>query len=119
MFNIVNRNTGHWVHHDVVDSGTGDAGAGGDRVEGLKVEDDNMLLIEEDAFEDFALERTHAREIETFVPRSEIDEIYLDKSCYLVPQETMAPEAARMTAGRVRCGRSRRAGGLRHPGCAS
>ena len=39
------------------------------------------------------LESTHTIDIESFVPRKDVDEIYLDESCYLVPEDKVGIEA--------------------------
>lgn len=45
-FDIINRQTGHWVHHEVVDTETSDPVAAEDRVKGFQVEDDHSVRIE-------------------------------------------------------------------------
>ncbi|MDQ2079721.1 Ku protein [Xanthobacteraceae bacterium Astr-EGSB] len=92
-FNIINRKTGHRVHNQVVDAETGEQVPRADRVKGFKVEDDDYILVEEEELDEVALESTHTIEIETFVPRSEVDELYLDESYYIVPEDDIAQEA--------------------------
>jgi DNA end-binding protein Ku len=91
-FNILNRDTGNRVRYDVVDSETGEAVAQDDRVKGYKVAD-SYVLLEEDELDDVALESTHTIDIESFVPREEVDELYLDESYYLVPEDKVGYEA--------------------------
>jgi DNA end-binding protein Ku len=92
-FNIINRETGNRVRYDVVDAGTGEEVPKEDRVKGYKVGGDHYVLLEEDELDDVALESTHTIEIESFVPRKEVDEIYLDESYYLVPNDKVGLEA--------------------------
>ena len=92
-FNIINRKTGHRVHNKVVDADTGAPVEREDRVKGYKVENDQYVLLEEDELDEVALESTHTIVIETFVPRAEVDEIYLDESYYIVPEDKIAQEA--------------------------
>ena len=92
-FNIINRKTGHRVHNQVVDAETGEEVPRDDRVKGYKVDNDDYVLLEEEELDAVALESTHTIDIETFVPRSEVDELYLDKSYYLVPEDEIAQEA--------------------------
>ena len=89
-FNIINRKTGHRVHNQVVDAETGDPVPDEDRVKGYKVEDDSYVLVEEDELDEVALESTHTIDIESFVPREEVDEIYLEEPYYLVPEDRIA-----------------------------
>ncbi len=51
------------------------------------------MLLEEDELDEVALESTHTIEIESFVPRQEVDELYLDESYYLVPDDKVGYEA--------------------------
>ena len=51
------------------------------------------MLLEEEELDEVALECTHTIDIESFVERSEVDEIYLDESFYLVPNDEVAYEA--------------------------
>jgi DNA end-binding protein Ku len=92
-FNIINRRTGHRVHNQVVDAETGEPVDPEDRVKGYKAEGGKYTLIEEEDLDRVALESTHTIDIEGFVPRDEIDEIYLDESHYIVPDDKVANEA--------------------------
>ena len=92
-FNIINRETGHRVHNQVVDAETGEPVEEEDRVKGYKVEGGRYILLEEEDIERVALESTHTIDIEAFVPRDEVDEIYLDESYYIVPDDKVATEA--------------------------
>jgi DNA end-binding protein Ku len=92
-FNILNRKTGHRVHNQVVDAETGEQVPREDRVKGFRTADDDYVLVEEEELDEVALESTHTIEIETFVPRSEVDELYLDESYYIVPENEIAQEA--------------------------
>jgi DNA end-binding protein Ku len=92
-FNIINRATGHRVRYDVVDAETGEEVPQEDRVKGYKVDKDSYVLLEEEELDEVALESTHTIEIESFVPRDEVDELYLDESYYLVPDDKVGAEA--------------------------
>jgi len=91
-FNIINRETGNRVRYEVVDADTGEEVAQEDRVKGYK-SGDKYVLLEEDELDEVALESTHTIDIESFVPREEVDEIYLDESYYLVPDDKVGEEA--------------------------
>jgi DNA end-binding protein Ku len=92
-FNIINRETGNRVRYDVVDADTGAEVPQEDRVKGYKVDRDNYVLLEEQELDEVALESTHTIEIEAFVEREEVDELYLDESYYLVPDDKVGYEA--------------------------
>ena len=90
---IINRETGNRIRNQAIDSETGDVVDNEDKVKGYEADDGNYVLLEEDELDEVALESTHTIDIEEFVPREEVDEIYLDESFYLVPSEEVAYEA--------------------------
>ena len=92
-FNIINRETGHRVRYDVVDAETGEEVPQEDRVKGYKIDRDSYVLLEEEELDNVALESTHTIEIESFIARDEVDELYLDESYYLVPDDKVGYEA--------------------------
>jgi DNA end-binding protein Ku len=92
-FNVINRKTGNRVRHQVVDEESGEPVETEDRVKGYKVAGNDYVLLEDDELEKVALESTHTIDIEAFVPREEVDGIFLDESYYLVPDDRVADEA--------------------------
>ena len=92
-FNIINRETGNRVRYDVLDAETGEEVPKEDRVKGYKVGRDDYVLLEEEELDQVALESTHTIDIENFVARDEVDEIYLDETYYLVPTDEVSTEA--------------------------
>ena len=91
--NIINRETGNRIRNQAVDSETGDVVENENKVKGYEVDDGRYVLLEEDELDEVALESTHTIDIETFVDRGEVDEIYLDESFYIVPNDEVAYEA--------------------------
>src|SRR4051812_34339976 len=91
-FNVINRETGNRVRYDVVDAESGEEVPKEDRVKGYK-SGDSYVLLEEEELDEVALESTHTIDIESFVPRDEVDEMYLDESYYLVPEDKVGYEA--------------------------
>jgi DNA end-binding protein Ku len=91
--NILNRETGNRIRNQAIDSETGDVVEAEDKVKGYEVEGGKYVLLEEDELDEVALESTHTIEIESFVERDEVDEIYLDESFYIVPNDDVAYEA--------------------------
>lgn len=92
-FNVINRKTGNRIHYQVVDAETGKEVPQEDRVKGYKVGRGQYVLLEEEELDQVALESTHTIDVEAFVPREEVDEIYLDESYYLVPNDKAGVEA--------------------------
>ena len=90
--NIINRETGNRIRNQAIDSETGDVVESENKVKGFEA-DNGYVLLEEDELDEVALESTHTIDIEEFVPREEVDEIYLDESFYIVPNDEVAYEA--------------------------
>src|ERR1700691_1474991 len=92
-FNIINRETGNRVRYRQIDAETGEDVPEEDRIKGYKTADGSYVLLEPEELDEVALESTHTIEIEAFVPRKEIDEIYLDTPYYLAPDDGVGVEA--------------------------
>jgi DNA end-binding protein Ku len=92
-FNILNRKTGNRVRNMVVDSETEEPVEQDDRIKGYQFEKGQYVQIEDDELDEVALESTHTIDIDSFVPRDEVDELYLDESYYIVPNDKVAYEA--------------------------
>jgi len=91
--NIINRETGNRIRNQAIDSETGDVVENENKVKGYEADDGRYVLLEDEELDEVALESTHTIDIESFVPRSEVDEIYLDESFYIVPNDEVAYEA--------------------------
>jgi len=92
-FNTLNRRTGNRVKRLYVDAETGEPVETEDQVKGFKVGKDAYIQVEDEEIDALKLETTHTIDIETFVPRKEVDERYLDSPYYLAPDDTVAQEA--------------------------
>ena len=92
-FNIVNRKTGNRVRFQQVDAETGEDVPEEERIKGYKTADGSYVLLEPEELDAVALESTHTIDIESFVPRKDIDEIYLDTPYYLFPGDKIGVEA--------------------------
>lgn len=92
-FNILNRKTGNRVRNLVIDSETEEPVEQEDRIKGYQFEKGQYIQVEDDELDEVALESTHTIDIDSFIPRKEVDEIYLDESYYIVPNDKVAYEA--------------------------
>jgi len=90
--NVINRETGNRIRNQAVDSETGGVVETEDKVKGYE-DHGKYVLLEEDELDEVALESTHTIDVDQFVPREAVDEIYLDESFYIVPNEEVAYEA--------------------------
>jgi DNA end-binding protein Ku len=92
-FHTLNRETGNRVRRQYIDAETGDVVEDDEQVKGYELEDGQYVQIEEDEYDSVALESTHTIDIDKFVPRAEVDEIYIDTPYYLVPTDKVGEEA--------------------------
>src|SRR5258705_3763689 len=76
-FNQINRNTGHRIKYQKVDADTGQEVSNEDIIKGYKVDTDQYLEVSKEELENISLESTRTIEIDEFVPRKEIDDLYL------------------------------------------
>jgi len=92
-FNQINRKTGHRIKYLKVDAETGDEVAAADIVKGYKVDTDSYLEIGKEELDNIALESAHTIEIDEFVPKAEIDQRYVIRPYYLVPDGKIGHDA--------------------------
>src|SRR3974390_1783548 len=92
-FNQINRKTGHRIKYTKVDAETGDEVANEDIVKGYKVDTDTYVEVTKQELDDVALESTHPIEIDEFVPKDEIDNRYLIRPYYLIPDGKVGHDA--------------------------
>jgi len=92
-FNQINRKTGHRIKYAKVDAETGEEVANEDIVKGYKVDTDTYVTVDRDELDNIALESTRTIDIDEFVPKSEIDELYLVRPYYIVPEGKVGHDA--------------------------
>jgi DNA end-binding protein Ku len=92
-FRQINKKTGHRLKQQLVDSVTGKVVESQDKGRGYEIGKDQYLPVEDEELDSLALESTHTIDIEKFVPRSEIDERYLDSPYYLTPENKVGQDA--------------------------
>jgi DNA end-binding protein Ku len=92
-FNQINRNTGHRIKYMKVDADTGEEVSSDDIMKGYKVDTDTYIEISKEELDNIALESTRTIEIDQFVPKSEIDELYMVRPYYIVPDGKVGHDA--------------------------
>src|SRR5450432_54919 len=92
-FNQINRKTGHRIKYAKVDADTGEEVSNDDIMKGYKVDTDTYIEVTKDELENIALESTRTIDIDQFVPRSEIDDLYLVRPYYIVPDGKVGHDA--------------------------
>jgi DNA end-binding protein Ku len=90
-FNQINKKTGNRIRYRKVDAETGDEVA--DIVKGYEVGKGQYIEIEPEELEAIAIESKRTIEIDEFVPKKEIDELYLNSPYYLVPDGDVGQQA--------------------------
>jgi len=92
-FHQLNKNTGNRIKYRKVDADTDDEVESADIVKGYQVGKGDYLVLEPEELEAIALESKRVIEIDEFVPRKEIDELYLGNPYYLVPDGEVGQQA--------------------------
>jgi DNA end-binding protein Ku len=92
-FNQINRKAGHRIQYLKVDAETGDEVTADDIMKGYQVDADTYIEIDKDELENIALESTCTIEIDESVPRAEIDQRYVIRPYYLVPDGKVGHDA--------------------------
>ena len=92
-FNQINKKTGHRIRYLKVDAETGEEVSNEDIIKGYQVDKGQYLEVTKDELENIALESTRTIEIDEFVPRSEIDDLYLVRPYYIVPDGKVGHDA--------------------------
>lgn len=90
---LLNRATGHRVRSRYVDAVTAEPVEPDDQVKGHPVAEDDYILIEDEDLDAVALDSTRTIDIERFVPKSQIDRLWLDGAHYLTPDDPVGEEA--------------------------
>jgi DNA end-binding protein Ku len=92
-FHQINKNTGNRIKYRKVDAETGDEVESSDIIKGYEVGKGQYLEVNPDELEAIALESKRTIEIDEFVPKDQIDELYLNNPYYLVPDGDVGAEA--------------------------
>jgi DNA end-binding protein Ku len=92
-FNRINKKTGNRLKQQNVDSESNEPVEKDDIGRGYEVAKGQYIQVADDELEKIQIESTHTIEIDSFVPRAEIDERYLDSSYYIAPTDQVGQEA--------------------------
>jgi DNA end-binding protein Ku len=90
---LVNRKTGNRLRQHLIDSKTAEVVEDGAQAKGYEFSRGQHVILEEDDLDGIALESTHTVEIESFVPRNQVDGLYLDTPYYATPDDEVGAEA--------------------------
>jgi Ku protein len=92
-FHMINKETGNRLKQQMVDTETGDVVESDQKGRGYEVSKGKYVEVEPEELEAVQIESNHTIDIDSFVPRDEIDKRYLDRPYYIAPDGKTAVEA--------------------------
>jgi DNA end-binding protein Ku len=92
-FHQLNKSTGNRIKYRKVDAQTGDEVESADIIKGYEVCKGQYLEVNPEELEAIALESKRTIEIDEFVPKDQIDELYLNSPYYIIPDGEVGAEA--------------------------
>ena len=82
---MINKETGNRLKQQMVDAETGDVVESDQKGRGYELKKGEYVEIEKEELEAVQIESNHTIDIDSFVPRDEIDKRYLDHPYYIAP----------------------------------
>jgi DNA end-binding protein Ku len=92
-FRTLNRATGNRLRRQMVDEQTSEPVETENQAKGYEVGKGEYIMLDDDELKAVQIESNHTIDIERFVPRAEIDELYLDTPYFLAPTDRVGEEA--------------------------
>jgi DNA end-binding protein Ku len=92
-FHQINKNTGNRIRYMKVDADTGDEVPSDDIVKGYEVSKGEYIELEPEELDAVEIEGSHMIDIDEFVPKTEIDELFLANPYYIVPDGEVGAQA--------------------------
>src|SRR6202161_2720518 len=84
-FHLINKETGNRLKQQMVDAETGDVVEGEDKARGYELKKGEYVEIDKDELEAVQIESNHTIDIDSFVPKEEIDKRFLNHPYYIAP----------------------------------
>ena len=92
-FHQLNKETGNRIRYRKVDSETGDEVEQADIIKGYEVTKGEYIELDPEELEAVAIESRRTIEIDEFVPKTDIDDIYMRDPYYIVPDGEVGQQA--------------------------
>jgi DNA end-binding protein Ku len=92
-FRQINKKTGNRLRQQLVDEVTREPVAGDDKGRAYEYAKNAYIAVDDDELEALAVESKHTIEIDSFVPREQIDQRYLDTPYYITPGGQVGQDA--------------------------
>jgi DNA end-binding protein Ku len=90
--NTINRDNGHRVRREFIDSGTAEGVANEDQVKGYATGKDQYIILEADELASAAVKSDKILAVSAFIAIDDMDEAFFDKPYYLAPAEKPGEE---------------------------
>ena len=92
-FRQINKKTGNRLRQQLVDEVTREPVKAHEKGRGYEYSKNAYIPVDDDELDAIALESNHTIEIDSFVPRKQIDERYLDSPYYIAPNDQAGQDA--------------------------
>ena len=92
-FHQLNKKTGHRIKYRKVDAETGDEIDSANIIKGYEVGKGDYIELDPEELEAVAIESKRTIDIDEFVPKDEIDELYLNNPYYIAPDGDVGQQA--------------------------
>jgi DNA end-binding protein Ku len=92
-FHMINKETGNRLKQQMIDAETGDVVESDQKGRGYELTKGEYVEIEKEELEAVQIESNHTIDIDSFVPRGEIDKRYLNHPYYIAPDGKAGADA--------------------------
>jgi len=92
-FHQINKKTGNRLRQQLVDEVTREPVEGEDKGRGYEYAKNAHIPVDDAELDAIAIDSNHTIEIDSFVPREQIDERYLDSPYYITPNDQVGQDA--------------------------
>jgi DNA end-binding protein Ku len=92
-FHQINSETGNRIRYKKVDAETGEEVDGADIIKGYEASKGRYIQIEKEELEAVEVESTKTIDIDEFVPREEIDDLYVVRPYFIAPEGKVGQDA--------------------------
>ena len=92
-FRQINKKTGNRLRQQLIDEVTRELVEGENKGRGYEYSKNAYIPVDDDELDAIAIESSHTIEINSFVPREQVDERYLDNPYYITPNDQVGQDA--------------------------
>src|SRR5580693_7881160 len=92
-FRQISRKTGNRLRQQLIDEETREVVEADEKARGYEIGKGQYLLIEDEELEAIEIASTHTIDIDSFVPRAEIDQRFFDAPYYITPDDPVGQDA--------------------------